>query len=147
MLGGSNHFRDGTFLVSITGEEVPSVCLGPGTAGVEGVAGREAGGGEDAGELVGEDGDVDAGAAGDEAEGLGGRGGGCGETYASTDLLGDRVVLVGAEILDVDAEGAEVGDGGVLDGRAEAVCSGYDLEVAVGGGVLSHKPAVVWCGL
>ncbi|KAK3032167.1 hypothetical protein RJ639_034992 [Escallonia herrerae] len=79
-------------------------------AGVEGVAGREAGGGEDAGELVGEDGDAGAGAAGDEAEGLGGRGGGCGGAcggaYAAADLLGDEVVLVGAEILDVDAEGA-----------------------------------------
>ncbi|KAK3042848.1 hypothetical protein RJ639_001121 [Escallonia herrerae] len=43
-------------------------------AGVEGIAGREASGGEDAGELVGEDGDAGVGAAGDEAEGLGGLG-------------------------------------------------------------------------
>ncbi|PON73888.1 hypothetical protein PanWU01x14_054380 [Parasponia andersonii] len=60
-------------------------------AGVEGLGGVEARGGEDAGELVGEDGDADARAAGDEATcldgGVGVVGGGGGD--AATDLGGD----------------------------------------------------------
>ncbi|KAE8056354.1 hypothetical protein FH972_013133 [Carpinus fangiana] len=95
--------------------------------------GEDAGGGEEARKLVGEDGDPDASAAGDEAPCVGERGG---EAFA--DLGGNGVVEGGAQILDVYAEGAQVGDEHVLEGAVEGVCSSYDFVGAGrghGGGV------------
>lgn len=106
-------------------------------AGVEGLRGGEAGGGKDAGELVGHHGDADAGAAGDKASGLhGGGGGGFGRGGdAAADLGGDGVVGGGAEVLDLDVEAFEVGDKGVLEVAAEGVGAGYDLQGTSGGGI------------
>lgn len=73
------------------------------------VGGGGACGGVDAGEFVGEDRDAYARAACEEAAGFGCGVGGSG-AYAVADLGGDGVVLVGAEVFDVDVEGAEVGD-------------------------------------
>lgn len=103
-------------------------------AGVGGVAGGGAGGGVDAGELVGEHGDAGAGAAGEEAAGL--DGGGRGGADEAGDGGGDGVVLVGAEVDHLDArEGAEVGDGGVLEGAPEAVGARVDPQLAGVAGV------------
>lgn len=78
-------------------------------ASVLGFGGVETRGGEHARELVGEDGDSDAGAAGDEAAGFDGavRGGG---GDAAADIGGDGVVGGSAEVFNVDVERAEVGD-------------------------------------
>lgn len=100
---------------------------------------RSACGSVDARELVGEDGDADAGAAGEEAAGFGS--GGCfagGGADVVADALGDGVVLVGAKVDDLDSWfGAEVGEKGVLEVAAEGVGTGVDLErrgVVLGGG-------------
>ena len=78
-------------------------------SGVESLGWSETRGGEDARVFVGEDGDSDSSAAGDEAtclDGVGGSGGGDSAAY----LAGDGVVGGGAEVFDFEVEGAEVGD-------------------------------------
>lgn len=109
------------------GEDV-GVVDGP---GVDGVGDGEAGRRERAGELVGEDGDAGAGAAGDEAPGPGSSAGG----DAAADVGGDGVVGAGAEVLHIDVQGVpEVGDEGVLERSAERVGRRDDFGGAGGGG-------------
>lgn len=79
---------------------------------------RSTRGGVYAGEFVGEDGDSDAGAAGEEAASFDGGVGGGGADEAA-DLGADGVVFVGAEIVDVDVERAEVSDESVFEITAE----------------------------
>lgn len=75
-------------------------------------------GGVDAGEFVSEDGDADAGAAGEESASFDGSVAGGGTDEASY-FGADGVVFVGAEIVDVDVERTEVSDESVFESAAK----------------------------
>lgn len=124
VLGGGGNAGDGEDVAGVDGSGVGGIALG------------EAGGGIDPGELVGEDGNADSSAAGDDAAGLGGRATRSGgSAHEAAYLLGDRIVLVGAEVDDFyTGKGAKVFDEGILQGATERIGAGVDLEGGRAGG-------------